>query len=118
MHVSETGVIERRADMNIQWITELLALIAATAAIFAAVGWALWFVIGLRVAPVQQDVSKLKVAVSDLDSKVSDLNAKFSELNGKFDMIMTLFGKNLDIDSLPKTDSSEDPTSGSSAPAQ
>ena len=109
--------------MNMQWITELLALIAATAAVFATVGGALWFVIGLRVAPVQQDVSELKVAVSDLDSKVSDINAKFSELNGKFDMIMTLFGKSLDIDSLgidslPKTDSSEDPTSGSSTPAQ
>ena len=111
--------------MDMQWISELLALIAATAAVFATVGWALWFVIGLRVAPLQQDVSELKVAVSDLsdnvsdlDGKISDLNAKFSELNGKFDMIMTLFGKNLDIDSLPKTDSSEDPTSGSAAPAK
>ena len=111
--------------MDMQWITELLALIAATAAVFAAVGWALWFVIGLRVAPLQQDVSELKVAVSDLsdnvsdlDDKISDLNAKLSELIVKFDIIITPFGKSLDTDSLPKTDSSEDPMSGSSGPAQ
>ena len=82
--------------MDMQWITELLAIIAATAAVFATVGWALWFVIGLRVAPLQQDVSELKVAVSDLsdnvsdlDGKISDLNAKLSELIVKFDIIMT-----------------------------
>ena len=111
--------------MDMQWITELLALIAAATAVFAAVGWALWFVIGLRVAPLQQDVSELKVAVSDLsdsvsdlDGKISDLNAKFSDLIVKLDTVMTPFGQSLDTDSLPKTDSSEDPTSGSAAPAK
>ena len=100
-----------------QLITDFLALIAASVGVFAAVGAGLWLLIGLRVAPVQQDVSELKVAVSDLGGKVSDLKAQFAELNGKFDMIMTLFKAHVEI-GLPKTDSSEDPTSGSSAPAE
>ena len=107
-----------------QLITDFLALIAASVGVFATVGAGLWLLIGLRVAPVQQDVSELKVAVSDLDSKVSDLGgqvsdlkAQFAELNGKFDIIMTLFKGQVEVN-LPKTDSSEDPTSGSSAPAE
>ena len=103
--------------MYMQLITNFLALIAAAAGVFATVGAGLWLLIGLRVAPVQQDVSELKVAVSDLDGKVSDLKAQFAELNGKFDMIMTLFKGQVEVN-LPKTDSSEDPTSGSSAPAE
>ena len=86
-----------------QLITDFLALIAAAVGVFATVGAGLWLLIGLRVAPVQQDVSELKVAVAEID--------------GKFDMIMTLFKGHVEI-GLPKTDSSEDPTSGSSAPAE
>ena len=100
-----------------QLITDFLALIAAAVGVFATVGAGLWLLIGLRVAPVQQDLSELKVAVSDLGGQVSDLKAQFAELNGKFDIIMTLFKGHVEID-LPKTDSSEDPTSGSSAPAE
>ena len=104
--------------MDMQLVTDFLALIAAAVAVFATVGAGLWFLIGLRVAPVQNDVSELKVAVSDLDGKVSDLKAQFAELNAKFDMIMTLFRGSVEIDNLPKTDSSENPASGSSAPAE
>ena len=94
-----------------QSITHFLALIAASVGVFATVGAGLWLLIGLRVAPVQQDVSELKVAVSELKVAVS-------ELNGKFDMIMTLFRGSVEIDNLPKTDSSENPASGSSAPGK
>ena len=103
--------------MYMQLITDFLALIAVAVGVFATVGAGLWLLIGLRVAPVQQDLSELKVAVSDLDGKVSDLKAQFAELNGKFDMIITLFKGHVEV-TLPKTDSSEDPTSGSSAPAE
>ena len=96
--------------MDMQLITDFLALIAAAVGVFATVGAGLWLLIGLRVAPVQQDVSELKVAVAEL-------NGKFAELNGKFDMIITLFKGHVEVN-LPKTDSSEDPTSGSSAPAE
>ena len=104
--------------MDIQWATDFLPAIAAIAVIYAVFAAGLWFLIGLRVAPVQNDVSELKVAVSDLDGKVSDLKAQFAELNGKFDMIMTLFRGSVEIDNLPKTDSSENPASGSSAPGK
>ena len=93
-----------------QLITDFLALIAAAVGVFATVGAGLWLLIGLRVAPVQQDVSELKVAVAELKVAVA-------EIDGKFDMIMTLFKGHVEI-GLPKTDSSEDPTSGSSAPAE
>ena len=96
--------------MDMQLITDFLALVAAALGVFATVGAGLWLLIGLRVAPVQQDVSELKVAVSELKVAVA-------ELNGKFDMIMTLFKGQVEVN-LPKTDSSEDPTSGSSAPAE
>ena len=96
--------------MDMQLITDFLALVAAAVGVFATVGAGLWLLIGLRVAPVQQDVSELKVAVAEL-------NGKFAELNGKFDMIITLFKGHVEVN-LPKTDSSEDPTSGSSAPAE
>ena len=93
-----------------QLITDFLALIAAAVGVFATVGAGLWLLIGLRVAPVQQDVAELKVAVAELKVAVA-------EIDGKFDMIMTLFKGHVEI-GLPKTDSSEDPTSGSSAPAE
>ena len=96
--------------MDMQLVTDFLALVAAAVGVFATIGAGLWLLIGLRVAPVQQDVSELKVAVSELKVAVS-------ELNGKFDMIMTLFRGSVEI-GLPKTNSSEDPTSGSSAPAE
>ena len=100
-----------------QLITDFLALIAAAVGVFATVGAGLWLLIGLRVAPVQQDVSELKVAVAELKVAVAELKVAVAEIDGKFDMIMTLFKGHVEI-GLPKTDSSEDPTSGSSAPAE
>ena len=111
--------------MDIQLITDFLALIAAAGGVFATVGAGLWLLIGQRVAPVQQDVSELKVAVSDLDGKVSDLGGKVSdlkaqsaELNGKFDILLTLLREKPEIESLAGVGASDIPASASKEPAE
>ena len=108
-----------------QLITNFLAVIAAAVGIFATVGAGLWLLIGLRIAPVQQDVSELKVAVSDLDGKVSnldgqvsDLKAQSAELNGKFDILLTLLREKSSIESLAGAGASDIPASTSKEPAE
>ena len=122
--------------MYMQWITDFLALIAAAGAAFGTVGTALWFLIGMRVAPVQRDVcrlgkrvdnlsghiSSLRGEVSNLRGEVSDLrgdmNAKFSEFNGKFDVILILLEERAKPESEKRADSSKRTTSRSKRPAK
>ena len=122
--------------MDMQLITDFLALIAAAVAALGTVGTALWFLIGMRVAPVQRDVyhlgkrvdnlsgdvSSLRGEVSDLRGEVSDLrgdmNAKFSELNGKFDILLTLLREKPEIESLAGSGASDIPASASKEPAE
>ena len=115
--------------MDMQLITDFLALIAAAVAALGTVGTALWFLIGMRVAPVQRDVYHLGKRVDNLSGDVSslrgevsdlrgDMNAKFSELNGKFDILLTLLREKPNIESLAVVGASDIPASASKEPAE
>ena len=115
--------------MDMQWITDFLALIAAAGAAFGTVGTALWFLIGMRVAPVQRDVCRLGKRVDNLSGHISslrgevsdlrgDMNAKFSEFNGKFDVILILLEERAKPGSEKRADSSKRTTSRSKRPAK
>ena len=105
-----------------QLITDFLALIAAAVAALGTVGTALWFLIGMRVAPVQRDVYHLGKRVDNLSGDVSnlraDMNAKFSELNGKFDILLTLLREKPEIESLAGVGASNIPACASKEPAE
>ena len=122
--------------MTIQSLLDFGAVSAPLVATLAVIGTVLWFLIGMRVAPVQRDmshlgkrvdnlsgdVSSLRVDVSDLRVEVSDLrgdmNAKFSELNGKFDILLTLLRDKPEIESLAKGGSSTIPASATKEPTE
>ena len=101
--------------MDIQWITDFLVVVAVVAAIFAVFAAELWFLLGLRLAPVRRDLSETKKTVSeisdtlsDINDNMSDLNANCDALNGKFDTRLILLGAHIETDNQPTAGSSQD----------